>query len=323
LGCALQYFAGGSPYDLVVKFGISHTEVLDSVWFVIKAINKHEEFFIEYPADHEKQKQIASVFHSASSAGFSSCAGAIDGILIWIQKPSEKDAARCGVGRKKFFCGRKNKFGLNCQAVSDCCGKFMDISILYGGSSSDCLTFEGSNLWNRLEYDSLLAPGLSLFSDNAYLNAPYLATPYTNVSRGQKDDCNFFHSQLRICVECAFGMLVQRWAILQTALPHGITIQKTIAMVNALAKLHNFCIDENKINMLESSTDDNFRIVNNKLGFVALEESANCDVPIPTQMLDGGNHFQDIPRQERRRNDRQGEHQDGTVLPRKGYFNML
>jgi hypothetical protein len=103
LGCALRYFAGGSPYDLMVKFGISHTEILDSVWFVVQASNKLKQFL----ADHDKQKQIASAFCKASTIGFSSCAGAIDGILIWIAKPSEIDAAKCGVGRKKFFVDKK------------------------------------------------------------------------------------------------------------------------------------------------------------------------------------------------------------------------
>jgi hypothetical protein len=65
---------------------------------------------------------MASAFCNASSVVISSCAGAIDGILIWIAKPSEKDIERCAVGRKKFFCGQKNKFGLNCQAVLDCHG---------------------------------------------------------------------------------------------------------------------------------------------------------------------------------------------------------
>jgi hypothetical protein len=38
-----------------------------------------------------------------SEVNFSNCAGAIDGILIWILKPSEEDAANAGCGRKKFF----------------------------------------------------------------------------------------------------------------------------------------------------------------------------------------------------------------------------
>ena len=48
-------------------------------------------------------------------------------------KPTEEDAAAAGIGRKKFLCGRKGKFGLNCQAVSDVCGCILDLSIVYGG----------------------------------------------------------------------------------------------------------------------------------------------------------------------------------------------
>ena len=44
-------------------------------------------------------------------------------------QPSEKDAADAGCGRRKFFCGRKGKFGLNCQAVSDVRGRILDLSI--------------------------------------------------------------------------------------------------------------------------------------------------------------------------------------------------
>ena len=51
LACALRYFAGGSIYDIMGKYGISHTEVLNSVWYVVEAINSLAEFFIEYPSD--------------------------------------------------------------------------------------------------------------------------------------------------------------------------------------------------------------------------------------------------------------------------------
>ena len=83
------------------------------------------------------------------------------------------------------MCGRKKKFGLNCQAVCDVRGRILDISIIYPGSTSDCLAFEGMSLFRDLE-GGLLAPGLCLFGDNAYLNSSYMATPYSGVSGGTK-----------------------------------------------------------------------------------------------------------------------------------------
>jgi hypothetical protein len=104
------------------------------------------------------------------------------------------------------MCLRKKKFGLNCQAVCDLRGRILDISIMYPGSTSDCLAVEGMSLFHQLE-NGLLAPGLCLFGDNAYMNAPCMATPYAAASGGTKDAYDFYHSQLRIRIECTFGML--------------------------------------------------------------------------------------------------------------------
>jgi hypothetical protein len=149
LACALRYFAGGSPLDFAPLYGISYSESLSSVWITVTAINMCPDFAISYPESLEEQRKIAADFQRASTPGISNCAGAIDGILIWILKPSAKQAKESGIGQKKFLCGRKNKFGLNCQAVSDCRGRILDISIKYGGASADCLAFEGTNhRWN-------------------------------------------------------------------------------------------------------------------------------------------------------------------------------
>ena len=243
LACALRYFAGGSPYDIMAKYGISHASLYESIWAVVEAVNSCDEFSIEYPASETAQLKIAHEFDNVSEVKFNNCAGAIDSILIWILKPSKEDANDAGCGRRNFFCGRKGKFGLNCQAVSDVRGRFLDISIGLPGASSDCIAFEGSDLYERLE-GGILKNGLVLYGDNAYINTRYMATPFPNVSSGSKDDYNFFQSQLRIRVECAFGQLVSRWGILRSAMPLNITIVRTVAMVNCLARLHNFCIDE-------------------------------------------------------------------------------
>ena len=96
---------------------------------------------------------------------------------------------------------------------------------VFGGSSSDCLAFEDSDLHKWLE-EGLLADGRVIFGNNAYLNTKYMATPYPNIAgRDQeksKDNYNFYHSQVRIRIECAFGMMVQRWGIvLRMAMPKG------------------------------------------------------------------------------------------------------
>ena len=142
----------------------------------------------------------------------------------------------------EFCCGRK-KFGLNCQAVCDLKGQSLDILIWYPGSTYNCVAFESMSLFQKLE-DGLLAPGLCIVGNNAYLNPPYMATPCASVSGGTRNSYNFCHSQLRIWIECAFGILTRRWAILRSAILLGISVPKTVALVIVLAKLNNYCIDE-------------------------------------------------------------------------------
>ena len=70
-----------------------------------------------------------------------------------------------------------------------------------------------------------------------------MATSYAAVSGGTKDASSYYHSQLRIRIECAFGMLTHRWKILWSAIPMNVLMKKTVALVFALSKLHKYCID--------------------------------------------------------------------------------
>ena len=84
------------------QYGVSHTSVFVSVWVVVEAIKNVEEFDIEYPSSHDDQMQIAKAFEQKSKVGFHNCVGAIDGILIWMHKPSEKEAKLSKVDQKKY-----------------------------------------------------------------------------------------------------------------------------------------------------------------------------------------------------------------------------
>lgn len=306
LAIALRYFAGGSMYDLSPLYGVSFTDCKNSVWYVVEAINRQPLFAIKYPTDHNEQRRIAHEFSKKSAVGFTGCAGAVDGILIWTHRPYENDAKNADCDAGKFFCGRKHKYGLNCQAVSDVRGRIIDISICFPGSSSDLLAFEASELFQQLTADeNFLAEGLCIFGDNAYVNTRFMATPFPNVSSGVYDWYNYYHSQLRIRVECCFGILVQRWGILRSPIPRGVSLTKTVRMVLALAKLHNFCIDEAD-DVRTPLDDDELRIRMSEGGSVRLDQiQRDIDgaiVAVPRELLDAGRHFEEHPLSLRRRN---------------------
>jgi hypothetical protein len=118
-----------------------------------------------------------------------------------------------------------------------------------------------------------------------------------NPNKKSEDNYNFFHSQLRIRVECAFGMLVARWGILRMVISNKITVTRTIALVNTLARLHNFCLEELIPDQLEIVTEN---IINWEEGYVALEDSNVHRIPMPITLMDAGHHFEEVPRIARR-----------------------
>ena len=92
-------------------------------------------------------------------------------------------------------------------------------------------------------------------------------------------------------------MLVKRWGILGSAMPQGITIKKPLAMVNTMAKLHNFCIDRvDGTNTAEGLlSKDMPHLMNSELGYVELENVDGSEVDLPVQLMNAGHHLNDVP----------------------------
>ena len=183
-----------------------------------------------------------------SGANFDTVIGAIDGILIWIIKPSKREARHCGCGDKSFLCGRKGKFGLNMQAICDHLLRFRWIDINWPGSAADYMAWVTSDTYTKIENtqnlgeNSVILNGYTLLGDNAYVKASYMAIPFKGRKSDTEDAYNFYQSQLRITIERAFGMLVHRWAILRG--PLVVPVMKVGNLLNCLCILHNYCIDE-------------------------------------------------------------------------------
>ena len=89
----------------------------------------------------------------------------------------------------------------------------------------------------------------------------------------------------------------------------GISLAKTNALVMALCKLHNFCVDENDLKISRPTPDDSVAIAD--LGGIDLhafassaeqgsgdegeETTYNHETDRIDNLLDGGNHCDDFP----------------------------
>ena len=310
LSIAIRYFAGASPLDLMITHGVSFASIYSSVWGVVDAVNKCDELKFEFP-NHSQQKTIARGFKGMSGAGFSTVIGAIDGILIWILKPTAKQCKDLGIANDgQFRCHRKDKYGLNMQAICDHKLRFIWFDIRWPGASSDFMAWVTSKLCIDLEKNGttkILLKGMTLVGDNAYVKTKYMATPLKGMQHSYNDAYNFYLSQLRITIERAFGVFVHRWAILRG--PLAVPVQKVGPLVMCLMRLHNFCIDCNE------SLDDTFtsiyedaanvrRVVGMSNTLNRMTDKSAVDQTAvgldnngrPSSLLDLGHHFNDAPR---------------------------
>lgn len=239
---ALRFFAGGDKHDIATTHVVHPCEVYISVWRVVDAIHRTKALLIKFP-DKKTQRDIANGFRERSDVGFDNCVGCVDGMIVWTCKPTET-AEELGIGPGKFFSGRKKKFGLNFQGVCDHRRRFTDVYCFHPASASDFTMWTRCELRKLVETPGFLTDDLVLFGDLAYVNTPNLVTPFKSVRRSKdKDNFNFFHSQVRINIECTFGILVHRWGCLRKPMPMNLKVRKISALVVALCMLHNFCID--------------------------------------------------------------------------------
>ena len=299
----LRFLAGGSVYDIALVHGVAPQTVYSIVGQVLEAIMNCPALQISFPTDHEEQARIAEGFRAVSTASFDCCVGAIDGILIWIEKPSESSCESWNhLQSGAFFCGRKSKFGFNMQAIADAKGRFIAVWIITPASASDYISFTTSPLHRMLSRPGFLKEGYALFGDNAYVSNEFMATPYKGAKRGPKDDYNFFHSQVRIHIEMAFGMLTRRWGILRKPLSSSLKFKKQLRIAMVCCMLHNFCIGESE-EVPPLSDRDEFQ-VQSEGHMYAVGEDGNRN--FADHLMGGGEHFDDIDVNEtrQRRRDR-------------------
>ena len=231
----------------------------------------------------EECKAMADEFSFRSKAGFENCVGCINGMLLWTEKPFHNECERVGVDSGKFYCGRECKFGLNLQGVCDACQCFTYISVKHPALASEYLSFIMSSLYQQLTQGSGLPNNYCLYGDNAYVNESY-----PNTSSGPRDAYNYYQSQVLINIECTFGVLMNRWHLLESPLSARIRINRINALMSCLCRIHNFCIDHGNAKPLQHYEHDLLTLMD----FINHYDDDN---PHSVRPLGGGEHFIDMP----------------------------
>jgi len=90
--------------------------------------------------------------------------------------------------------------------------------------------------------------GICVIGDSAHEATEHMVPIYQGLEKLEphKDNFNFYGSQCRIRIEMAFGMMQMKWGMLQR--PLLCCLANTKWRVQAIARLHNFVIDERLAN---------------------------------------------------------------------------
>jgi hypothetical protein len=144
------------------------------------------------------------------------------------------------------YFNRKGFYSIVLQAVVDHNKKFLDICSGWPGSTHDSRVLTNSNLYNKFNNQNNLVTtyfnNKYILGDGGYPNLGWLIVPYKDIGRGLTQQQTYFnlkHSQTRIKVEQAFGLLKGRWRCLLNNLE--ISFEIVPHVITACCILHNIC----------------------------------------------------------------------------------
>ena len=195
----------------------------------------------------EEWLQIAENFER--SANFPNCLGAIDGKHIRIIKPQKSGS---------MFLNYKNFFSIVLMAVVDSNYNFIYIDVGAYGKDCDSGVFKETTFWNGLINNALNIPDSRqltntnykfpyvFIGDEAFALHTHLLRPYGGQELNEeKTIFNYRLTRARRFVECAFGIMANKWRIFHR--PINVSIDLAVDIVKACTLMQNFIHKEQKL----------------------------------------------------------------------------
>jgi len=131
-----------------------------------------------FPSTNEELQEIADGFKALlTKEVFDGCVGCLDGLLLKIRTPSNKEA-----GNVKAFLlwSVPSICGINIQSVCDTKCHFISVCIASPGGCNDMAAFQRNPLLPEIVQQ--LPMGKYIIGDNAYCCSEHLLTPFSGKS---------------------------------------------------------------------------------------------------------------------------------------------
>lgn len=248
---------GTSMKDLQYQFRISQPsisvfvrQVLDAIWKNVREICFPEftkEFWLKTAADFYEK------------TNFPHCIGAIDGKQVRIIRP---------VGSGSLYYNYKHFFSILLLAMCDANYKFIFVDVGAYGKSSDSTVFKDSTFKKKLDDGSLNIPEAQssfqgfhepmpfvIVGDEGFGLTTKLLRPYSGKCLSVKKRVfNYRLSRARRNIECAFGIMANKWRIFHRPLDVDLPLCESIIRVCCL--LHNFVRERDGFKIEDTLTID-------------------------------------------------------------------
>lgn len=199
--------------------------------------------------------QTATEFFEKTN--FPHCLGAIDGKHVRIVKPESSGS---------LYYNYKNYFSIGLIAICDASYRFLFIDVGTYGKSSDSTTFQESTFYKRLINKTLNIPQpqgsftgfhepmpFVFVADEGFGLSTSILRPYAGKSLTVKKRVfNYRLSRARRNIECAFGILANKWRIFHRPLNVELSLCEDIIKVCCV--LHNFVRDRDGFRVEDALT---------------------------------------------------------------------
>ncbi|XP_068122176.1 uncharacterized protein [Hyperolius riggenbachi] len=204
--------------------------------------NKLANLYMQFP-DKRKWEEVSAKFYEQHQ--FPNCLGAIDGKHVRVVMPPHSGS---------HYFNYKKYFSIVLMAVADADSKFLYVDVGAYGGNSDSRIFRNSRFGQKLISGNLDLPDdkpwpnttgpaypHTFVADEAFGLSTNLMRPYAQQSLNyDRRIFNYRLSRARKVVECAFGIMTNKWRVFHTAM--HLKPANAVAVIKAACILHNYVI---------------------------------------------------------------------------------